>query len=173
MGVDGGCRDRVRYIRANGPSASRSRWAGLTGAILVVGLAACGRNEMAQDDLVIAFSPVCKEGEIWLDSSVLNSGKETVVIETGGLPWQYDPIATHFTASASGEALKKEEFYPPIGRVGPVTLEPSQSRSGSTPIEALFPEIKQVLSKQPVTIRWRYLDEFEGEVEIARDPCGP
>lgn len=144
-------------------------------SLLLLGLGSCAGGVANTDyaGLVITFEPVCRDSAIWLEGSIFNSTHADMVIESGALPWQFDPLGTRFEAFSSGKELKRRSTYPTIGRFGPKKLQPLERRSGSTPIEDLFPAMRDALAKAPVTIRWTYLDTISGEVQITRSPCAP
>lgn len=130
--------------------------------------------------LKVEFTPVCVQGEIKLRGEIANSGTEPVRIESGALPWQYDLLGTRFQAESGGKPLSQSATMPLIGKTGPKVLAPNERREGFTPIGFIFPELKTLLQKQPVTVTWTYPltapsrgseGQITGSLKIAKDPC--
>ncbi len=143
---------------------------------ILFGAAACRDSLSAvsraeHQGLVVEFEPICMEDDIWLSATISNSTSEPIQIGSGIVPWDFEPLGTHFDVMSSGKALTKKSFFPPVGRTGPVKLASHERRSGSAPIGFLFPEMKGLLAKQSVTVHWKYMEGLEGTLEIKRDPC--
>jgi hypothetical protein len=143
---------------------------------VLFGIAACDDSSPAvsraeHQGLVVEFKSVCKDEALWLDATIYNSSAKPIRIESGSLPWEFDSLGTHFNVESEGKALVRNAFFPPIGRPGPFNLAPAARQSGLTPIGFLFPEMKELLTKQQVSVHWKYSDELEGMLVIKRDPC--
>jgi len=129
--------------------------------------------------MTIHVEPICKDEDIWLRTTIKNASSRSIQIENGVLPWEYDPVGTSFAAESSGKKLSRNTFITPIGRAGSIVMQPGQERSGETPIEFMFPEIAQIVGKQPITVHWAYwtrpqADKSEvmsGAVALLSDPC--
>lgn len=155
--------------------------------VVALVLAGCGdvypeTSRTRQAGLIIEFTPACAEGQITLSGGIINSTKEPISIESGSFPWQYDPLGTDFQAESGGVKLDKNEVTPVIGKTGPKRLMPNERRQGAAPIEFIFPALKNLLSKQPVTISYTFAlrlnsqdpnDHVHGKIEIVSDPCSP
>jgi hypothetical protein len=132
--------------------------------------------------LSVDFSAQCADGVVQLYGTITNATADPVTIRSGSFPWQYDVLGSEFIAEASGSKLKRDWTAPILGRVGPITLESHEQRSGLVPISTLFPDLHSALEKGAVTIRWKYWtgaktarsgpSVFEDSLVISRDPCG-
>ncbi len=148
-----------------------------------LGAAACGdsalpTSRVEHHGLVVEFKLACIQNDIALSGTILNSTSQLIRIESGSLPWQYDPLGSEFRAESAGKALTRNEAAALIGRTGPIKLATQERRSGSTPIGFMFPDMKTLLAKkQSVTVHWKYLvsvtpeDAMEGTIDIGQDPC--
>jgi hypothetical protein len=132
--------------------------------------------------LRVDFSAQCTDGVMELNATITNATENPITIRSGSFPWQYDVLGSEFVAEASGKKLKRDWAAPILGRVGPITLEGHEQRSGAVPISSLFPALHSELERGAVTIRWKYWTAaktvhsgpsvFEGALVIRRDLCG-
>lgn len=152
----------------------------LLGMILTACDSESADSRVEHQGLVVTFTPVCIDGDIGLRGEIFNSGTKSVQIESGSLPWHYDLVGTDFRAESGGESLIKNTTTPLIGKTGPKVLAPNERREGVAHIGFIFPELKALLAKQPVTVTWSYPltsrsrdpdDQMTGSVEITKDPC--
>jgi hypothetical protein len=127
-------------------------------------------SRVENKNLVVEYSVVCREGDVWLASSVWNKGLESVTIELGTMPWNYDPLGTQFAVSTATRKFKRQGGMPFFNR-GPVVLAPNEKRTGEVPIGYMFPDFKNSLGKELVSVEWGYMEDLHGIVAIRNDPC--
>ena len=106
--------------------------------------------------LIVVFSISCSGHTVQLDATITNQTQNSMVIESGTLPWEYDILGSEFVAEASGRKLKRNWTAPLIGRVGPITLTSHERRSGTVPISTLFPRLGAALKTSTVVVHWKY-----------------
>jgi hypothetical protein len=120
--------------------------------------------------------PVCAEGEMEINITVKNVTSRIVTIQSGVPPWDHTPVGTSFSARAGTEPLKFKPIFVPIGRTGPIHIQPGEEKKGDVPIVQLFPSISEKLKATPVSVQWSYTTDLEsapmvGTLEIVKDPC--
>ena len=143
---------------------AKSMGSGALSTALLVGMIALGCTPEkpsttiypSNPALVIEVLSICDEGSIKLSFKLRNVGDDSIEIPNGVTPWDIDGMGTTFSAISNGRALKRVDFYPTVGQVGPLMLGPGDILSGSVSLDNIFDDFRLHLESSQILVHWKY-----------------